>query len=310
MKNDILVIALGGNAIISSNENVTYSNIIKNLRKTVRSIVPILKKNKAVITFGNGPEIGILVRQNENTKDAEPMPLNVLGAESQGLIGYLLEEQLLNELRRKKVNKPVVTIMTQVLINKYDVAFKKPTKPIGSFYSLKEAGKLVGKGYDLIEDSGRGYRRVVPSPKPIRIVEELVIKKLVKDFIVIAVGGGGVPVVMRRGKLNGVEGVIDKDLASAVLSKNINAKVLLILTGVDHVSLNYGKMDQRDLKRLTLEEAKKYLKEGHFPKGSMGPKIEAAIDFLRNGGKEAIITSPSKAEQALKGKVGTLIVRR
>ena len=309
MKKEIIVVALGGNAIITSKEEVTYKNLLKNIKKSCKNIIPILKNNQMVITFGNGPEVGYLAKQNEEAKVVSPMPLDVLGAESQGLIGYLLEEQLLNELRNRKIGKPVVNILTQVLVNEKDKSFKNPSKPIGSFYTLKEAGILVHKGYNVIEDSGRGYRRVVPSPEPIKIIEFETIKKLVKDTIVIACGGGGIPVVKKGKKLIGVEAVIDKDKASSCLAKSINAKTLLILTGVDYVYLNYNKKKQKVLKKLNVKEAEKYLNGGQFGKGSMAPKIEAAIDFLKYGGKKVIITSTSKAQKALNGKAGTLITK-
>jgi len=298
-----IVIALGGNALIKRNEKETYENLLKNIKKTCSKINNIIKNNKTVITFGNGPEVGNLLLQNEIARKRVPMmPLHVLDAETEGLIGYMLQEELTNKLR-----KNTATIITQVLVSKKDKAFQNPTKFIGPFYTKKEAKKLENK-FIIKKDSNRGYRRVVPSPKPIRIIESNIINELVnKNYIVIAAGGGGVPVVLKNKKLIGVECVVDKDLSSSVLGKEIRADLLLILTDVDRVYLNYGKQNKKALRRLSVEEAKKYLREGQFPGGSMGPKIEAAINFLEIGGKRVIITSIENAEKALNGKAGTLI---
>ena|SRR3989338_7165526 len=298
-----IVIALGGNALIKRNEKETYENLLKNIKKTCSKINNIIKNNKTVITFGNGPEVGNLLLQNEIARKQVPMmPLHVLDAETEGLIGYMLQEELTNKLR-----KNTATIITQVLVSKKDKAFQNPTKFIGPFYTKKEAKKLENK-FIIKKDSNRGYRRVVPSPKPIRIIESNIINELVnKNYIVIAAGGGGVPVVLKNKKLIGVECVVDKDLSSSVLGKEIRADLLLILTDVDRVYLNYGKQNKKALRRLSVEEAKKYLREGQFPGGSMGPKIEAAINFLEIGGKRVIITSIENAEKALNGKAGTLI---
>ncbi|MCH8318741.1 MAG: carbamate kinase [Bacteroidetes bacterium] len=303
--------ALGGNALIDKKHGRDIKAQKKTIDKAIRNISSLFKKHLVIITHGNGYQVGELLLQNEIAHERIPVqPLDILDAETQGELGYLIEQSIMNELQRKKIKIPVVAILTQVLVNKKDRAFKNPSKPIGSFYNLKNAAKLVQKGYKIVEDSGRGYRRVVPSPLPIKIIEEEIIKKLVKDAIVIAAGGGGIPVYKRGGKLIGLEAVIDKDLTSSCLAKSVNASILLILTGVNQVSLNYGKMDQRDLRTLTVKECRKYLLEKQFPKGSMGPKIRAAIDFLENGGKKVIITSPGLAEKAIKGKAGTLIVRR
>src|SRR3989344_3750775 len=277
-------------------------------KKTI--LIAIIKNNKVIITHGNGSEIGFLLLQNEIAKKKiPPMPLDVLGAESQGLIGYPLEEQLLNELRKHNLKRDVVTIITQVLVSKKDNAFRNPTKFVGPFYTKEQYMKLKKK-YTIKEDVGRGYRRVVPSPRPIQILEANAIRSLIKSgSIVIAGGGGGIPVIKEKGTLSGVEGVIDKDWASSCLGKTINADILLILTGVDKVCLNYSNKDEIKLERLNISEAKKYLKEGQFPAGSMGPKIEAAIDFLKKG-ERVIITDIKNAEKALNGKTGTLITKR
>ncbi len=305
-----IVIALGGNALLQKGEKQDYSTLIKNIDKTCKKIIPLIKNNKIIITHGNGPQIGFLAIQNEVAKLKVPqMPLDVLGAESQALIGYLFEEQLLNELRKNKIKKIVSTLITQVLVNKNDKAFKNPTKPIGPFYTKEQAEKLKNK-FKIKEDSGRGYRRVVPSPMPLKILEEKVINELVnKKIIVIAAGGGGIPVYLKNNNLIGVEAVIDKDLASQVLANSINAETLLILTGVDYVYLNFGKKDQTKILKMNVKQAEGYLKENQFAEGSMKPKIEAAIRFLKNGGKKVIITNPESVVKDLNNTKGTLIVR-
>lgn len=305
-----IVIALGGNALLKKGEEETAINLIKNIKEACKKIAPITKKYNVVLTHGNGPEIGYLLLQNEIAKKKiPPMPLDILDAESQGLIGYPLEEQLLNELRKHKLSRNVVTIITQVLVSKKDKAFKNPTKFVGPFYTKEQYLKLKKK-YVIKEDVGRGYRRVVPSPRPLRVLEANAIKNLIKSgSIVIAGGGGGIPVTNEKGKLSGVEGVIDKDWASSCLGKTIDADTLLILTGVDKVCLNYSTKNQIKLNKLSLNEAENYLSKGQFPPGNMGPKIEAAIDFLKKG-KKVIITDIEHAEKALNGKAGTLITKR
>jgi len=237
------------------------------------------------------------------------MPLDVLGAESEGLIGYILQEQLINVLRKNKIKRNVATLITQTLVSKNDVAFKNPTKFIGQFYTEKQIKNLK---FTVKKDSNRGYRRVVPSPKPIMIIESNIINKLVeKNYIVVCAGGGGVPVVLENKKLKGVNCVVDKDLSSSCLANEINADLLLIITDVDKVYLNYGKYNQICLRKLNINDAKKYLNEGQFPDGSMGPKIKAAINFLEkfNQKRKVIITNINNIEKALKGKEGTTIVR-
>ncbi|MBI4159137.1 carbamate kinase [Candidatus Woesearchaeota archaeon] len=303
-----IIIALGGNAIIKKGEKETYHTLIKNIKLMSKNIAPIVKKYNAVITHGNGYEIGNLLLQNEiSSKKVPPMPLDILGAESQGLIGYPLEEQLINELRNTK--KEIVTVLTQVLVDEKDKAFRNPTKFIGPFYSYLEY-KRLRRRYKIRKDSNRGYRRIVPSPKPVRILEAKTIEFLIKrGNVVICGGGGGIPIVNKKGKLKGVEGVIDKDWASSCIGKSINADILLILTGVDKVSLNYGEKNEIKLDKMSVKRAKRYLKEGYFPAGSMGPKIEASIDFLKKG-KKVIITDVEHALKSLEGKAGTLITKR
>ncbi|MBI2105849.1 carbamate kinase [Candidatus Woesearchaeota archaeon] len=302
-----IVIALGGNALLQKNEKQKYETLISNIKKTSNYLSRIIKENQVVITHGNGPEIGYLALQNEIAKNKiPPMPLDILGAESQGLIGYPLEEQLINSLRDHKKN--VATILTQVLVSKDDPAFKNPTKFIGPFYTKSQAQKLKNK-YKIKKDSNRGYRRVVSSPKPIEIIEKKTIKKLIKDTIVIAAGGGGIPVVKTNSRLKGIEAVIDKDLASACLASSIKASYLIMLTSVPYAYLNYGTKKQKPIKEISLEKIKELQFQGHFPPGSMGPKIQAAINFLEDKGKKVIITSSENLQKALEGKKGTIILR-
>ena len=300
-----IVIALGGNALLQKGEKQTYSVLINNIKKTIKSLIPLIKKHQVIISHGNGPQVGLLALQNEIAKNKiPPMPLDILGAESQALIGYPLEEQIINALRDHK--KDVTTILTQVLVSKDDPAFKNPTKFIGPFYTKAQADRLKNK-YKIKKDSNRGYRRVVPSPIPIEIIERKTIKRLLKNTIVIAVGGGGIPVIQTPQGLKGIEAVIDKDLASAALASSIKASVLMMLTSVPNAYLNYGTKKQIPIRTISLDKIKALQLQGHFPPGSMGPKIQAAINFLEDKGKKVIITSPENAAKALEGKKGTII---
>ncbi len=308
-----IVIALGGNALLSGHGGEQEQRAA--IARTCRQIARLVGSGaRVVLTHGNGPHVGQLLIQQEQAQElVPPWPLDVCGAMTQGQIGYLLQQALGEALGAEGLNKPVVTVITQVVVDACDPAFLEPTKPIGPFYSLSEAEPLQRtRGY-VIKRVGRGpraYRRVVPSPRPIEIVEWRVIHKLVAaGHVVIACGGGGVPVVRENGRLRGVEAVIDKDLASERLATALGAHVLLILTDVKRVALRYGTPQQLDLERLTLEEAKRHLQSGEFPPGSMGPKIEAAILFLENGGERAIIASLEQAKEALEGQAGTEIVR-
>ena len=298
----LVVIALGGNALLKRGEPLSYDAQEKNVELAAKSIKNIAKNHKIVITHGNGPQVGNIMIQVESALGkAYPVPLHVAVAESEGEIGYLLEQALYNELK-----KPVASILTQVIINKNDIAFKNPTKPIGPYYSKKESELLKKKCYAMKKING-SYRRVVASPKPLSIVEAPIIKKLASmGIITIAAGGGGIPVFKKHG-LHGIDAVVDKDLASACLAKSINADMLIILTDVPCVYLNYGKKNQSALRKLSIKEARKLLKEGHFPEGSMGPKIEAVIEFAETGGK-AIITNFSSLREALHGKSGTVVM--
>lgn len=307
-----VLVALGGNAILRYKEKGTANEQLENIRKTSRHLVHLIKNGyKIAITHGNGPQVGDILIKNELSSDMlPPMPLDICGAQSQGMIGYMLQRSMRNEMTKTGTHVPVVSIVTQTIIDGNDKAFQQPSKPIGPFYDKTEAEELrKKKGWAIIEDSGRGYRRVVPSPKPKVIVERDIIRLLYeRGVIVIAVGGGGVPVVTEEGYgLKGVEAVVDKDLGAQVLANSIDVDVLLMLTGVENVSLNYGKADEINLDKLTIHEAQRYLREGHFPPGSMGPKIEAAIKFVQSGGEKAVISSLEKSRQALEGTAGTTI---
>lgn len=309
-----IVIALGGNAL-GTNPN-DQLNLLEEVAKIIANLVK--EGNQIVLTHGNGPQVGQIVLAMDysaNSKIKTPdMPFPECGSMSQGYIGYQLQQCLQDELERQNIKKDCATLITQVLVDPEDSAFKKPTKPIGRFYTKEEANKIAKeKGFDFVEDSGRGYRRVVPSPKPIDIIEKRVIKQLVdSDNIVIAVGGGGIPVIKtdKNELLEGVAAVIDKDRSASLLAREIEADMLLILTAVDRVYLNYNKENQKQLSKLTVKEARNYINEGQFAKGSMLPKIEACLDFVNNNeNKKAIIGSLEKAEDAIKGLSGTIITK-
>ena len=306
------VIALGGNALIKPGQKGTIYEQFANTRETVKSIVKIIKDGwDVVLTHGNGPQVGAILLQNQAGRDlVPPMPLGICVAESQGLIGYMIQQCLSNALRKEGIKKDVVTIITQVLVDDNDPAFENPTKPIGPYFDEKQALKLLKDGYQMTKQKN-GWRIVVPSPDPKAIVEADVIKNLLDSgVIVIAAGGGGLPVVERKGwGLDGREAVVDKDLSAERLAEDIGANVLLILTDVPYVYLNYGSEKQRALKEVKLEEMRKYYEDGHFPAGSMGPKVLAAIRFLENGGERAIIADIDHAWEALKGETGTHITR-
>ncbi len=306
----LAVVAIGGNAVNRPGEEATAENMMKNLAETARFLVSMLDDYDIVITHGNGPQVGNLLVQQELAKHViPPFPIDVNDAQTQGSLGYMIALTLGNELRKRNIQRDIAAVVTQIIVDKNDPGFQKPSKPVGPFYSKEEAEKLQQeKGWIMKEDAGRGWRRVVPSPIPLDIVEKNVIKTLVeKDMIVIAAGGGGIPVIQENGTLKGVEAVIDKDRASALLAKEIDADILIILTGVEKVYINYNKPDQKAIDHLTVEEAKKYLAEGQFPSGSMGPKIEAAIDFVTSTGRECLITDMAVLDKALKGLTGTRI---
>ena len=311
-KRKTAVVALGGNAITKEREKDSIPRQFDNTKESLAGIVELIRDGyNLAITHGNGPQVGNAILRVELAKDkATYLPLQICVADTEGGIGYMIEQCLENRLQEENITRDVVTIVTQVVVDKNDPSIKNPTKFIGQFYSKEEAQVFVRKsGWVVKEDSKRGWRRVVASPAPLEIVEKNTIKTLVADgTIVIAAGGGGVPVYEENRELIGLDAVIDKDRASAVLARDIGAELLLILTGVEKVALNFGTAEQEDLDKLTLKDAKRFSSDGHFPTGSMGPKIEAAIQFLESGGKEVVITSVEKAYAAVKKKAGTRIV--
>ncbi len=306
------VVAIGGNSLIADEDHQTVVDQFKAARETCVHIASMVEQGwETIVTHGNGPQVGfILLRSEKASKTVHTVPLDSCVAETQGELGYMIQQCLHNELQKRNVEKSVATVVTQTLVRKNDPAFLKPTKPIGPFYSRKKALKYQEElKWKMIEDSGRGWRRVVPSPFPVRIIEQEAIEALVsKGVIVIAAGGGGIPVIKEKGMLKGVEAVIDKDYASAILAIGLKAQLFLISTAVEKVALNFGKPDQKLIDKMTLSEVKKYYRQGHFPQGSMGPKIRAIINYLEHGGKKAIITNPENIERALRGEAGTSII--
>ncbi len=305
-----LVIALGGNAL----GNTPYEQL-KLVQETAKPIVDLIEAgNQVIIAHGNGPQVGMINLAMSTAANAKAiksdMPFPECGAMSQGYIGYHLQNSIQNELKARGLKKSVATVVTQVLVDETDPAFQHPSKPIGAFYSKEEADRIAAeKGYTMVEDAGRGYRQVVPSPKPVDVVEKDMVNTLIDaGHVVITVGGGGIPVIEKNGKLLGVPAVIDKDFASAKLAELVKADALVILTAVDRVSINWGKPNQESLESMTCEQAEQYCKEGHFAPGSMLPKVQAAMSFARTGG-EAIIASLENAAAALRGESGTKIVR-
>lgn len=316
MSKKIAVIAIGGNSLIKDAAHQTVEDQYEAARETCVHIADMIEAGyEVIIGHGNGPQVGFILRRSEIAAKAEHMhevPLDVCGADTQGAIGYALQQNLQNELRRRGKPKPVATVVTQVLVDAKDPAFKNPTKPIGSFMEEPEAKRREKEmGWNVVEDAGRGWRRVVASPLPQEIVEIDAIKALIAaDITVISTGGGGIPVVRNaNGNLEGIAAVIDKDFGSSLLATNVGAELFVISTAVEKVALNFGKPDQKWLDKLTLAEAMSYLADGkHFAKGSMAPKIQAIIRFLENGGKRALITNPENIGRALKGETGTWVV--
>lgn len=313
MKSPLAVIAIGGNSLILDSKKITVVDQYHAASETSHHIAALVAAGyRVVVTHGNGPQVGFILLRSDLARNVlHEVPLDSCVADTQGALGYQIGQTLDNELRHRRIRKPIATVVTQVLVDKNDKAFTNPTKPIGSFYTEAEAQKHKAEsGWVLKEDAGRGWRRVVASPQPLKIIEENTIQLLLdQDVVVIAVGGGGIPVrENEKGDLEGCAAVIDKDLASCLLAKNLKADLFIISTGVDKVAVDFKKPTQRFLDKLTVAEAKKYLAEGQFPAGSMGPKIEAAIDFLEHGGKEVIITQPFLLEEAIAGRNGTHLV--
>ncbi len=308
----LVVIAIGGNSLIKDKDHLTVPDQLRATGETSHYIAAVIKEGyRVVITHGNGPQVGFMLIRSDAAKDIiHQVPLESLVADTQGATGFQLGMTLTNEFKHWDIDSSVVTLVTQVLVDPNDEAFKNPTKPIGVFYSEEEARQYeTENGWQMKEDSGRGWRRVVPSPKPMRIIEENAIRKLLDDdFVVVACGGGGIPVIYdENNDLIGCPAVIDKDNASSLLATHLNADKFIISTGVDKVAINFGKPDQEDLGYITVEETKKYMEEGQFAPGSMLPKIEAALAFLEAGGKEVIITQPNHLKEALVNGEGTHI---
>lgn len=307
-----IVVALGGNALQRSGDPPTAEAQLQVVRQTCEYIAELSACGyELAIVHGNGPQVGRIILASETAKDVvPPMPFDVCGAMSQGYIGYHIQQALRYALAKRNLNIPVVSIVTQMVVEPTDPAFQNPTKPIGAFYTQEEAQALEqSKGYTMKEDAGRGWRRVVASPLPRRIVEIGEVQKLWKDTIVVTCGGGGVPVIEQPdGTLEGVAAVIDKDFAAELLAEQVDADVLMILTEVEKVAINWGKPNQENLSHMSLADAARYVNEGHFAPGSMLPKVEAAMKFVRrNPGKKAIITALNKATEALEGKTGTVV---
>lgn len=311
--NKLAVVAIGGNSLIKDEAHKTVPDQFNAVRETAGHIAEMIEQGwNVVITHGNGPQVGFIIQRSDMAVPTlHPVPLDSCDADTQGAIGYMIQQALHNEFQRRGMTRQCVTIVTQVLVDRDDSAMSRPSKPIGSFYSAEEARiKMERDGWRMVEDAGRGWRRVVPSPQPREIIESGAISALLESgFVVVAVGGGGIPVVRDdAGRLSGVEGVIDKDLASSLLATHLRADLLLISTAVEKVALNYRRPDQRDLERITLSEARCYAAEGHFANGSMGPKIQAVINYLAQGGKAGLITMPETISQALAGQTGTWIM--
>jgi len=309
-----VTIALGGNALLRRGDKGTAKQQERRVRETAKALVRMIEDgNSLLITHGNGPQVGDIVVQNEVAKNKVPqMPLDICGAESQGMIGYMLQQAFEGELRSKGIGMPVATVLTQVLVDRSDPAFRHPTKPIGPFYNASQAEYLKReKRWEMVEDAGRGFRRVVPSPEPVEIVEKDIIEELFhRGVLVIAAGGGGIPVVRAKNRrLEGTEAVLDKDRTAALLAATLKTKVLLILTDVDGVYLDYNSPKKRTLRKANVRMVEKYLSEGQFPPGSIGPKMESAVSFLKSGGERVVIASLEHAGEALAGKAGTLITR-
>lgn len=310
----LAVVAIGGNSLIKDEAHKSVPDQFNAVRETAVHITGMIEQGwNVVVTHGNGPQVGfILLRSELAGRVIHTVPLDSCGADTQGAIGYMIQQALYNEFLRRGIQRQSTTLVTQVVVDRNDPAMQNPSKPIGSFYKEEEAHvKMSKEGWVMVEDAGRGWRRVVPSPIPREIIERDAIDTLIKNgFIVIAVGGGGIPVVRDdSGTLSGVEAVIDKDLASSLLASELHADLLLISTAVEKAALNFKKPNQIDLNRISLNEAKRYYEEGHFAKGSMGPKVKAVINYLERGGSAALITMPETIGKALKGETGTWIVQ-
>ena len=309
----IAVVAVGGNALIKDKTHQTVEDQFDCAKETMGHIVDMIEKGwDVVLTHGNGPQVGFILRRSEISRDQlHEVPLDYCGADTQGAIGYMFQKALHNEFKRRGMDKDAATVVTQTVVSKDDPAFQNPTKPIGSFMEEADAKSRAEKeGWVIVEDAGRGWRRVVPSPKPEKIVEAPTIENLIKaGIIVVGVGGGGIPVVEDAdGTIKGIEAVIDKDFGSSLLAVNIKADLFVISTAVEKVALNFNTPDVKWLDEMTVAEAKQYIADGHFAPGSMLPKVQAIIKYLEAGGKKALITDPAHIGDALEGKTGTWIL--
>ncbi len=306
------IVVLGGNAFASSTGKLTMAGQFAFAREVIDALGPLLEREvELVVGHGNGPQVGhMLIRVEQSLGEAYAIPLEVCVAESEGELGYVLDQSLYNVLAERDIHRPVVSVLTQVVVDEHDEAFAKPTKPIGPFYSAERAASLRAEGMCVVEDAGRGYRRVVASPAPVAIVEVEVIASLVASgAVVIAAGGGGIPVVRDGKKLRGVDAVIDKDRAAALLGEQLSADLLVVVTGVPCAYLDWGKSSQRPLGRVTPDEVRRYLAEGHFAPGSMGPKMDAVARFADAPGRRAIVCDPASVTAALRGQAGTIVER-
>jgi len=313
LEDRLIVIALGGNALLQRSQKGTFDDQYANVQRTAKKIADLTERGyRIVITHGNGPQVGATLLRHEAGKNlVPPFPLDACGAETQGFIGYMIQQALRNELKSRGIDKYVVTVVTRVIVDQHDPAFEHPTKPVGPFYTKEQADELSKKmpGITIKEDAGRGYRRVVPSPDPKVIAERAAIKTLVEaGFVVVSTGGGGIPIVEEGTQTRGVEAVIDKDLAGQRLATLIGADVFVILTDVDGAYVNYGKPDQELIGEVTTGRLQKYMQEGQFKEGSMAPKVLAAMRFVESGGERAIIAELGKLTEALDGKSGTQVV--
>jgi len=312
MERKIALIAFGGNAILPKDQRGLQSEQMKNSQKAAHLMIHVVKKGyDLIIVHGNGPQVGnLLLQMEESINKIPPFSLEVCDAMTEGSMGFMLEKAIINELRKNSLDKEVATLITQVVVDREDPAFENPSKPVGPFYSKYRAQMLIRqKKWTMIEDAGRGFRKVVPSPRPIDIVPKRVIRDLVHSGkIVIVAGGGGIPVIINaRGLFQGVEAVIDKDYAASLIAREVKANLFIILTDVNRVYLNYGTPDETPITTMTVEEAQEYLSQGQFPAGSMGPKIKAAIEYIQSNGKEVLITSASHLKASLINRSGTKI---
>jgi carbamate kinase len=312
MSKKIAVVAVGGNALIKDKDHQTVPDQYAAASETMHYVAEMIAQGwDVVVTHGNGPQVGFILRRSElSLKELHPVPLDYCGADTQGAIGYMFQQSLGNEFKTRSMSKHAVTVVTQCLVDRNDPAFKNPTKPIGSFLDEATAKTRISEGKHFVQDAGRGWREVVASPQPQKIVEAAAIKDLIgSGFTVIAVGGGGIPVIEdESGNLVGVAAVIDKDFASSLLAREIGAELLLISTAVEKVALHFNTPQQRSLDKITVAEAEQYIQEGHFAAGSMLPKVQAAIRFLKGGGQRALITDPPNIARALAGETGTWIL--